>query len=292
MSLDQRDTVSSVGIIPRSHPYTSVNYAVKTFRHALALDERRARFRPNTWNEPTLEREQELDVDELPPDSSVPRDEREYVPLDRNIVDVEEVWFAGESDTFTANREMLSPCCTGCHADIGGGSHNNGKSSSLSYIPLRWMIKECLLSRTGILFDHKRLTSLGFDLGGLTQELKKHGLEPSDHGLPLIPESRNHPIAPQTHTEDYTSPTSHRKLDIMRERLHSGYFPLLPRVILAFMNPDDPDASAEIYDQLELVKPWWLLENFPMLTTSQTLDGSWVRQRLCVFLHLIHTCCL
>ena len=64
-------SVSSVGIIPQTHPYTSVNYAVKTFCHALALDERRARFRPKTWYEATLERELELDVDE--PDV-VPRD--------------------------------------------------------------------------------------------------------------------------------------------------------------------------------------------------------------------------
>ena len=64
LTFGNRDTVSSVGIIPRTHPYTSVNYAVKHFRHALALDERRARFRPNVWNEPTIEREQDLDVDE------------------------------------------------------------------------------------------------------------------------------------------------------------------------------------------------------------------------------------
>jgi uncharacterized protein (DUF2235 family) len=92
-----RDTVSSVGIIPRTHPYTSVNYAVKYFRHALALDERRARFRPNVWNEPTLEREQELDVDE--PDIESPptgyRDDWTYKPPNRDICDVKEVWFSG-----------------------------------------------------------------------------------------------------------------------------------------------------------------------------------------------------
>lgn len=92
-----RDTVSSVGIIPRSHPYTSVNYAVKHFRHALALDERRARFRPNVWGEATLEREQDLDVDEpaFRIDTSKPRDEWVYEPPNRDFCDVQEVWFSG-----------------------------------------------------------------------------------------------------------------------------------------------------------------------------------------------------
>lgn len=93
-----RDTVSSVGIIPRTHPYTSVNYAVKHFRHALALDERRARFRPNVWNEPTLEREQDLDTDE--PDviypGTVSRDDWVYEPPNRDVCDVKEVWFSGK----------------------------------------------------------------------------------------------------------------------------------------------------------------------------------------------------
>lgn len=95
-----RDTVCSVGVVPHSHPYTSVNYGVKYFRHALALDERRARFRPNVWDEATLEREQDLDVDE--PAFKFERhldkmdtDEGRYEPPDRSLCDVLEVWFAG-----------------------------------------------------------------------------------------------------------------------------------------------------------------------------------------------------
>jgi uncharacterized protein (DUF2235 family) len=92
-----RDTVSPSGIIAGRHPYTSVNYAVKRFRHALALDERRAGFRPNIWNEPTLQQEQELDVDD--PDvnypGTIPRDEWTYEPPNRDICDVKEVWFQG-----------------------------------------------------------------------------------------------------------------------------------------------------------------------------------------------------
>lgn len=78
-----------------------MNYAVKTFRHALALDERRVRFRPQTWNEPTIEREQDLDVDDpnsiIKSRGNTSRDEWEYEPPDRTTTDVKEVWFAGKN---------------------------------------------------------------------------------------------------------------------------------------------------------------------------------------------------
>ncbi|KAI9439726.1 hypothetical protein H4582DRAFT_1942481 [Lactarius indigo] len=45
-----RDTVCSVGFIPRELPFTASNTAVRFFRHALALDERRATFRMNHWH--------------------------------------------------------------------------------------------------------------------------------------------------------------------------------------------------------------------------------------------------
>ncbi len=45
------DTVSSVGaVIPRVLPFSSDNHITKTFRHAVALDEHRAKFRSNTWH--------------------------------------------------------------------------------------------------------------------------------------------------------------------------------------------------------------------------------------------------
>ena len=48
-----RDTVNSVGLIPRRLPFTTSNTIVHTFRHAVSLDERRAKFKANLWNKPT-----------------------------------------------------------------------------------------------------------------------------------------------------------------------------------------------------------------------------------------------
>ena len=44
--LIHRDTVSSVGVIPHTLPFTRSNKSIRIFRHALSLDEHRARFRP------------------------------------------------------------------------------------------------------------------------------------------------------------------------------------------------------------------------------------------------------
>lgn len=45
-----RDTVDSVGLIPRHVPFTKYNACVKTFRHAIALDERRVKFKANLYD--------------------------------------------------------------------------------------------------------------------------------------------------------------------------------------------------------------------------------------------------
>lgn len=93
ISARSRDTVSSVGLIPRTLPHSTYNDGVDVFRHALALDEARARFRPSIWGEPVEVREQLEDVPNLKQKDG-DLDEWEYVPP--GITDVLEVWFAGE----------------------------------------------------------------------------------------------------------------------------------------------------------------------------------------------------
>ncbi|KAK2462564.1 hypothetical protein APHAL10511_005407 [Amanita phalloides] len=51
------DTVDSVGLIPKRLPFTTSNTIVKTFRHAVSLDEHRVKFKANLWNRPTKEEE-------------------------------------------------------------------------------------------------------------------------------------------------------------------------------------------------------------------------------------------
>lgn len=50
--------MSSVGIIPHRLPFTASNTSIKTFRHAVSLDERRAKFKANLFNRPTKAEQQ------------------------------------------------------------------------------------------------------------------------------------------------------------------------------------------------------------------------------------------
>ncbi|KAJ2915861.1 hypothetical protein MD484_g4541, partial [Candolleomyces efflorescens] len=138
------DTVSSVGIIPRQLPFTSSNFAIKTFRHALSLDERRCKFLPNTWNTPTA---REAALGYQPSGRPVEKENGDWVfePPEEETTDVLEVWF------------------TGTHADVGGGM--TAEQVRLSRVSLAWMIKECQKTNSGILFDNEAIQGLGIDPG-------------------------------------------------------------------------------------------------------------------------------
>jgi uncharacterized protein (DUF2235 family) len=110
------DTVASV-IIPRPDrfytfslqelPHTRRNPSVRTFRQAIALDERRRMFRLHGWDEPQSFMHNRFSAT----NNSEPQD-------------VKQVWFAG------------------VHADIGGGYPE--AESSLSKFSLLWMIDEAV----------------------------------------------------------------------------------------------------------------------------------------------------
>jgi hypothetical protein len=55
--LDRRDTVDSVGFIPKRLPFTTSNSIVRTFRHAISLDERRSKFKMDLWTTATEDEE-------------------------------------------------------------------------------------------------------------------------------------------------------------------------------------------------------------------------------------------
>jgi len=107
------DTVASL-LVPRRDrlylpslqtlPYTRANPAVRTFRHAISIDERRRMFRLNHW----------LDPQRYKPDRDAPGEGEPQ--------DIRQVWFAG------------------VHADVGGAYPE--KESGLSQYPLLWMLGE------------------------------------------------------------------------------------------------------------------------------------------------------
>ncbi|EDR01075.1 uncharacterized protein LACBIDRAFT_312561 [Laccaria bicolor S238N-H82] len=238
------DTVNSVGLIPRRLPFTTSNTIVRTFRHAVSLDERRAKFKANLWNRPNDD-EKTLSVTDQhvelikqkagphPSKSRLHALERQYGVERLKATDIDEVWFAG------------------CHCDVGGGSVANGAKPVLARIPLRWMIRETFKRETGIMFHADGLKLIGLSPSSLYPLVLPRPLAlpvPATLSLLPIPKTPEEPI----YDAAEAFPTeSEEELD-----LH--------------------DALAPIYDQLKLSWWWWILEIIPLKQRRQRSDDVWV----------------
>ncbi|KAG8927358.1 hypothetical protein FRC02_008258 [Tulasnella sp. 418] len=154
------DTV--IGVAPvRMLENTNYNPIVHHVRHAIALHETRDRFQVELWGVPPAPNSEEAFRETEPAQGS-----KYIAPAARaganmagqahleklgdaglqsthqhadqrntaTVTDVEEVWFAG------------------FHSDVGGGNTPYYEKSALSYIPLRWMVREAL-QHSGIIFE-------------------------------------------------------------------------------------------------------------------------------------------
>jgi len=206
------DTVASVGIIMgKTLPFTNSNSAIKTFRHALSLDEHRAKFRPTTYHLPApTESAARYDPEHASSpkkgdDSSsseaegsallekkkrsgffgrgqtkVKQTGKAIAPVlaeevDHQLDDVLEVWFAG------------------CHSDVGGGAVTDSTVNSLADISLRWMVREAMTSSCSIKFDPDALlrANLNLELEPTAAELE---LDANDALQPLHDELKIDPL--------------------------------------------------------------------------------------------------
>jgi hypothetical protein len=177
---------------------------------------------------------------------------------------------------FKTDTDDCSPY-SGCHADIGGGSHDNKITDSLSQITLRWMIKECLVN-TDIIFNLDYLRSIDFDLLELAHDLDDEGVDVEARGfdieaLKLIAEKNkkhSHDVESAAEPQPVQSPVS-----------ASSPISALPRISNALIRARwRADVLASIFDQLKAKWPWWILEFLPMLATYQQQDGTWIRRRM------------
>ncbi|KAF8889443.1 hypothetical protein CPB84DRAFT_1448736 [Gymnopilus junonius] len=252
------DTVASVGLIPRRLPFTTSNTVVKTFRHAVSLDERRAKFKANLWNRPN-EIEQFLsitdrNIEELKKkqkhshssqggssrSGSLMALETKYTKDWMAATDIDEVWFAG------------------CHCDIGGGSVENGIKPCLARIPLRWMIRECFKAKSGIMFSAEGLKCIGLDPGSLYPTVL-----PRPPALPLDTSS----------LATCSIQSIPKKLSVEQTVQESSpFFPI--ELAESEEEADRKDALAPIYDQLILNKFWWLLEIIPVKLRFQKANHT------------------
>lgn len=250
------DTVSSVGIIPRTLPFTRANNKIRYFRHALSLDERRARFLPNFYHRST-EADNALGIQkgEMPrsckklhhfpfthhekgstsghPHEDIVREFERRYSQSATETNVEEVWFSG------------------CHCDVGGGSIENGARYSLARISLRWMIRECFKANSGILFH-----------GSMFNEI---GLDPAT----LYPHIIDRPAAVYGDASD---------MDVEQLKPDATVIQCDPRGTFESEELEDlSDALCPVYDQLRIGLHWWILELIPQKRKYQKEDGTWAK---------------
>ncbi|TRM70616.1 hypothetical protein BD626DRAFT_478028 [Schizophyllum amplum] len=282
------DTVASVGIIPKRLPFTLSNTHIRYFRHALALDEHRVRFQPSLYirpknadvpeqpkrpqgnevqgngsqgdgsrmsmastdtrvgSSPKGKGSQDGDEDRASngnkgrngdknkdgkPKNKMRALERKYGDRGKYITDVQEVWFSG------------------CHSDVGGGAVANNERYSLARIPLRWMIRQCFLLDTGILFYRDLLPRVGIDAATLYPVVRQRP--------PPVTADRF-----STHTRADTDVTMVDETDKFVSEEHE----------------DLRDACARTNDELKRLPAWWLLECIPAKARFQNAKDEWIRK--------------
>ncbi|KAF8625941.1 hypothetical protein AX17_006667 [Amanita inopinata Kibby_2008] len=249
------DTVSSVGVIARHLPFATSNTSIRAFRHAVSLDERRAKYKANLWNRPS---EKELNYSNFDADNPmnnfnstedsskrIQDEEVGYLKDPAWPTDVKEVWFSG------------------CHCDIGGGAVSNETIINLARIPLRWMIRECFRRKSGILFMKEGLQKLGLNPDVLWPTVQERPAALTPVETAFIAQATSESSKVVTPMSLVTS-SSEEQLDLY-------------------------DVMSPSYDRLLLSWGWWLLEFIPLIhhyqdpNTNQWKKGmrcNWGRGRV------------
>ncbi|KAG8900190.1 hypothetical protein FRB99_006190 [Tulasnella sp. 403] len=289
------DTVASVGFFGRHLPFTSSNTIIRTFRHALALDEHRAKFKPNPWHRPAPNKkaaakdpdcgtaicapppEQENVVEatlerlhlrkpkrEKTTDTDGDEEEDDHYHTGKDT-DVKEVWFAG------------------CHADVGGGSVDNNVDHTLANPSLMWLVNELIKASPGIIWrDHAFSDIKAFET--ITSTLA----DPTPRHRPQIPSAfmnsrrgRDQSASEATAVDGEVPPTPSTSTTKKGAAEAPKGVQTIPEngtgEILLNVFEDDPslDANAPMYDQLKRKPIWWILELLPLWQYYQDPSGHW-----------------
>lgn len=291
------DCVASVGFFPRKLPFSkSPTNSIRYFRHAMALDEHRAKFKVCQWQHqnPDIKRATTFDNTPMAQFSRgirrtgilklIGKDKPNMVTINGNAQlnghtnglkhthsissddkDDDQGKLEAEFDAYdTARRkhrlletDALEVWFMGAHADIGGGAVANETRHMLSRIPLRWMIRQCFECNTGIAFDTAILAEMGMDIYTLWPKCKSISKPPTGPSPDLF--------------EKYESkvfPPLHRRsafLDFIEGNDDKQVFHMDHRLAhLPETTEDHFDGLAPVNDQLVEAKGWWILEIWPV----------------------------
>lgn len=136
----------------------------------------------------------------------------------------------------------------------------SGIKPCLARIPLRWMIRECFKTNSGIMFNTEGMKEIGLDPASLYPVVLPRPpaltIEPSLNPklfISKIPKKRGLPIY-MNHTSEAKAEEETVKTEEEAELL---------------------DSLAPVYDQLKLNKSWWILEFIPMKHRCQGTNNEW-----------------
>jgi len=270
------DTLARVGYLRSPElPFVGSKDMIRVFRHALALDEHRAMFRPNLYHHPPdPSRERSKQKRALPkrvlnslnpfgktvlkgsPDTPNTASDTEKGLLFETHV--QEVWFAG------------------CHSDVGGGIAKDTKPNALSNVSLRWMVREVMKADCGVLFDLAALSQWNIPLPETRPSI---ALSPPDKAA--VP---NDGPAPPEHVKyEERKPPDHAasgETDAADTTacINCGQVQVTPPTPTVQETLEQKDLVKKKVDRLKKSRSWWITEIFPMSYKWQDEDGQWVKQ--------------
>ncbi|KLT40011.1 hypothetical protein CC85DRAFT_287892 [Cutaneotrichosporon oleaginosum] len=270
------DTVSSLGGIglPRL-PFAGGVQAVKFFRQALALDERRIRFTPEYRYLDQRESQLCNNVTEAQETLAKARRTGDAAQIAAaeiafaRAVKAREEEYPTHSWTFDngrLKRRRIDCWFMGSHSDVGGGSDFNG-DPSLSNIPFRWILREAvdcgiLLSSTGVRYLKAVAMPSGPPGGDGHGEIREY---PSDATLRRLERLDN--IVSDQLVNPQSEQDRRQELEELRSKIpQSELRKLVYLVAQRDVCAGPPSIDAMRPPKVSLKNIWWLLEYLPLKT--------------------------
>ncbi|OCH91234.1 hypothetical protein OBBRIDRAFT_834390 [Obba rivulosa] len=263
------ETVEATGILwTRSLPFTASNTTIKTFRHALSLDEHRAKFRPSLYHRPSPD-SQSTTPSSTPSSSASPAVKAEVIAkLQKKLKRQNRLKFwkkakltlpessedkysqLGPQDEPITQTDVLEVWFAGCHTDIGGSAVPNTTKLCLSNITLHWMVREVVQAQCGISFDSAALLRENIPDSILSSTGSVDEPKSASDDTPTSPPVTSNPSSGSggdtaTSGDGTSQPAS--------------------------------NALQPVHDALKEDVLWWLLEIIPTSYTWQDASGKWRR---------------
>ena len=151
---------------------------------------------------------------------------------------------------------------------------SNTSRHNLARIPLRWMIRECFRTNTGIRFHAQLLRNIGLDPATLTDPTYKRP-------PPLFAEAGSPLLGIEEHEQEREAAgpgVGHERTASQSTLVNGNDGPK----VLSEEEEDVIDAVCPIYDELKLAPAWWALEIIPLAHRVRDKTKGWVEKLRCV----------